>query len=164
MISKDAIYAFIDWCDATLISQTIQQSLWLFPVIESLHLLGLALLGGATLVMDARLLNVGLVQQSVTGVARMTWRWLGLGIALMFLTGIPLFLSETEKLYNNDSFWIKMGALTFVLLFTYTVKRRYLFSNKLTNGAATSYGSLLGAVSMSAWFVVAAAGRWVGFS
>ena len=63
MISQDRIYEFIDWCDATFISQTIQQSLWLFPVIESVHLLGLALLGGAVLVMDARLLNLGLTRQ-----------------------------------------------------------------------------------------------------
>ena len=76
MIAEDTIYAFIDWCNATLISQTIQQSLWLFPVIESVHLLGLALLGGATLVMDARLLGLGLTRQSVPLVAATTRRWL----------------------------------------------------------------------------------------
>ena len=165
MISQDSIYAFIDWCDATFISQTIQQSLWLFPVIESVHLLGLALLGGAVLVIDARLLNLGLTRQSVGAVARMTWRWLLLGIALMLLTGIPLFLSETEKLYNSDSFWVKMYALGFILLLTFTLKRRFLFGG--TQGESVRlgwYGGLLGGVSMSAWFVVAAAGRWVGFS
>ena len=165
MISQDRIYAFIDWCDATFISQTIQQSLWLFPVIESVHLLGLALLGGAVLVMDARLLNLGLTRQSVEAVARMTWRWLLLGIALMLATGIPLFLSETEKLYNSDSFWVKMYALGFILLLTFTLKRRFLFGG--TQGESVRlgwYGGLLGGVSMSAWFVVAAAGRWVGFS
>ena len=160
MIAEDTIYAFIDWCNATLISQTIQQSLWLFPVIESVHLLGLALLGGATLVMDARLLGLGLTRQSVPLVAAATRRWLLLGIAIMLATGIPLFLSETEKLYHSDAFWVKMAALGFILLFSATVKRRYLGGDILN----PLLGAVLGAVSMAAWFTVAAAGRWIGFS
>lgn len=168
MISETTIYAFIDWCDATLVSQTIQQSLWLFPVIESVHLLGLALLGGAALVLDARLLNVGLTQQPLRIVAVSTWRWFFRGILLMLVTGVALFMAESEKLYNSDSFWLKMGMLAFILLFTLTLKRRYVFHELAGAGPAELktplYGQALGAISLSAWFVVAAAGRWIGFS
>ena len=83
----------------------------------------------------------------------------------MLFTGIPLFLSETEKLYNSDSFWVKMYALGFILLFTFTLKRRLLFGGAQDENIRLGwYGGLLGGVSMCSWFVVAAAGRWVGFS
>ena len=60
------------WCEAFgwvdfyreigdgLIGRTIGESLWLFPVIEVVHLFGLAVLGGSVIVMDLRLLGVGL--------------------------------------------------------------------------------------------------------
>ena len=55
---------------------------------------------------------------------------------------------------------MKMAALGFILLFSATVKRRYLGGDILN----PLLGAVLGAVSMAAWFTVAAAGRWIGFS
>jgi hypothetical protein len=46
---------FFEWCEASFIGQTIRESLWLFPVIEAVHLLGLAVIGGAVLLVDLRL-------------------------------------------------------------------------------------------------------------
>ena len=43
----DMLLPFFEWCEATLIGNAIRDSLWLFPVIEAVHLLGLCLLGGA---------------------------------------------------------------------------------------------------------------------
>ncbi len=61
---------FFEWCEATAIGQAIRESLWLFPVIESIHLLGLAMIGGAILVVDLRLLGFGLRHQPVAQLAR----------------------------------------------------------------------------------------------
>ena len=46
-----------DWLEQTTIGTVIRESTWLFPVVESVHLLGLALLGGAV-VMNGRLLKI----------------------------------------------------------------------------------------------------------
>ena len=51
---------FFEWCEASWIGNAIRQSLWLFPVIEAVHLLGLCVLGGAVLMVDLRMLGAGL--------------------------------------------------------------------------------------------------------
>jgi hypothetical protein len=68
--------------------QAIRNSKWLFPVIESVHLLGLALIGGAVLMLDLRLLNLGLRRQPVRQVAADAQPWL-IGSLVGCLDGDP---------------------------------------------------------------------------
>ena len=50
---------FFEWCEASAVGEFIRTSLWLFPAIECVHLLGLVLLGGAVLLVDLRLFGRG---------------------------------------------------------------------------------------------------------
>ena len=149
-----------DRLELTALGALIRDSLWLFPVIEAGHLIGLALLGGAALVLDIRLLGLGLRTQSAAYVAEQTTPWLAAGIVTMFATGVPLFLSEAVKCYYSTAFWVKMGALAAALAFTYAVRNRVARSEEAT---ATKQRAA-GATSLALWLTVAAAGRWIGFS
>jgi hypothetical protein len=60
-----SLLPFFEWCENAELIVAMRSSLWLFPVIESLHLIGLALLGGALLVVDIRLLGFGMRRQPV---------------------------------------------------------------------------------------------------
>ena len=64
------------WCEATWLGTTVRESLWMFPVIQCVHLLALALLGGALLAVDVRLLGFGLRAQTTAAVARHMQPWL----------------------------------------------------------------------------------------
>ena len=153
--------AFFQWCEATLIGETVRTSVWLFPIIEAFHLLGLSLLGGAVLVLDLRLVGVMLGSEPIAELARSTRRWAVAGVIAMIATGVPLFLSEAVKCYYNPSFWVKMATLPVAVAFTIAV--RYWIGTKPP--AATSPRTrLAGVVSIGLWFTVAAAGRWIGFS
>ena len=55
-----SLLPFFEWCESTALGAVIRDSLWLFPVIEVVHLLGLSLIGGAVLVVDLRLIGVGI--------------------------------------------------------------------------------------------------------
>lgn len=153
---------FFQWCESLWLGQAIVGSLWLFPVIEAVHLLALSMLGGAVLIVDLRLLGWGLKTHSVVDLARQARPWLIGSIAMMIATGVPLFLSEPIKCYYNTSFWVKMGALTVALLFTFTVRHRITRSEPVRNTARRQV--LVGALSIALWVTVAAAGRWIGFS
>jgi hypothetical protein len=154
------ILAFFEWCEATAIGESIRVSIWAFPVIESIHLLGLCLLGGAVLIVDLRLLGLGLTQQRIAALARQVRPWLIGAVALMLLTGVLLFLSEAVKCYYNRAFWVKITTLPVALAFTFGVKERMA---KEWEDASTR-SRLMGAASIALWFTVAAAGRWIGFS
>ena len=138
----------------------VRESVWLFPAIEAVHLLGLSLLGGAVLLVDLRLLNAGLTGTSAAVLARQVRPWLTASIVLMLATGVPLFLSEAVKCYYNTSFWVKIVTFPIAVAFTYVVRQRVAEADTTPRGTA----ALTGAASIALWFVVAAAGRWIGFS
>jgi|SRR5687768_2439970 hypothetical protein len=151
---------FFEWCEATWIGNAIRDSLWLFPVVEAVHLLGLCVLGGAVLIVDLRMLGVGL-RQPIWEIARDARPWLIGSVVVMLLTGTALFLSESIKCYYNQSFWVKITTLPFALLFTFTLRERIARRALLETSASTR---LVALVSIALWFTVAAAGRWIGFS
>jgi hypothetical protein len=157
-----SLLPFFDWCYQTGVGETIRDSTWLFPVIEAFHLLGLGVTVGALLIVDLRLLGVGLSKQPVAELSAGAQPWLLGSLALMFSTGIPLFLSEAVKCYYSIPFWIKMTSLLLALLFAFTVRRRVTRTGIATD--RPRLGRLVAIISMVLWFGVAWGGRWIGFS
>ena len=151
---------FFEWCEATALGQLVRDSLWLFPAIEAVHLLGLCALGGTLLVVDLRMLGFGLRRQSIAELARDIRPWLIGSLVVMFLTGTLLFLSEAVKCYHNPSFWVKITTLPVALLFMFLVRQPMAL--RLTGTSAIS--RVVAATSLTLWLTVAAAGRWIGFS
>jgi hypothetical protein len=152
---------FFEWCESLWLGQFIVNSNWLFPVIEAVHLLALSALGGAVLILDFRLMGFGLKNRSAEEIWRASRPWLIGAIAMMIVTGVPLFLSEPIKCYYNDSFWVKMTTLPIAIAFAFTIRAR-VAADSVRNTARRQM--LVGALSIALWVVVAAAGRWIGFS
>jgi hypothetical protein len=151
---------WFEWLESLAVGDAIRQSLWLFPVVEAIHLLGLCLLGGAVLIVDLRMLGVGL-RQPIPEISREARPWLIAAILIMLATGIPLFLSEAIKCYYNTSFWVKITTLPFAIVFAFTVRDRVARRSTADTTATTR---IVGLTSIVLWFTVAAAGRWIGFS
>jgi len=151
-----------EWFYATPVGETIRNSVWLFPVIEAFHLIGLGFIGGAVLLVNLRLLGIGLTRQPVVQLSAEAQPWLLGALVVMFASGFPLFLSEATKAYYSYAFWIKMTCLFLVLAFTFTIHRR------VTQGGFAEdnpqLAKLTGIVSLVLWFGVAWGGRWIGFS
>ena len=152
---------FFEWCEQSGVGTAIRDSLWLFPVIEAFHLLALALLGGAVLLVNLRLLGWILQNQSVSHLSREAMPWITGSVVVMILSGVPLFLSEAMKCYYSEAFWIKMSALGFSLLFTYTGWRSVASTEERSNGRTAK---LVAVVSMVGWALVGWGGRWIGFA
>jgi uncharacterized membrane protein YhdT len=154
------VLALFQWCYQTALGEGIRESTWLFPVFEAFHLIGLGVTAGAVLLVDLRLLGVGLSKQPVAQLASAAQPWLIGSLALMFSTGIPLFLSEATKCYYSFPFWVKMTSLLLALLFAFTIRRRVAamaLPRPLTERATAL-------TSLALWFGVAWGGRWIGFS
>lgn len=152
---------YFEMAESSALGEFIRTSLWLFPAIECVHLMGLVLMGGAVLLVDLKLLGIGLHDFPMPAVAKAGHRLMVAGITVMILTGVPLFLSEAIKCYYSPAFWLKIGTLVPAVLFALTIRRR-VASRADTYGRAALV--LTAVASMSLWFTVAAAGRWIGFS
>ena len=150
-----------EWFEMTSVGVVVRESIWMLPVIEAVHLLGLCMLGGALLVVDLRMLGAGLRRQTISELAGQLRPWLLGAVILMLVSGVLLFLSEAVKCYYNQSYWVKMIALLIALIFTYTIRARVAGTGGMEVSARTR---LVAVVSIVLWLTVAAAGRWIGFS
>src|SRR5260221_3491072 len=102
-----SLYAQFAAVEAGALGSTIKESLWLFPAIEAVHLLALALLGGAVLMLNLRLLGVGLSAQPVSEMERDARPWLVGALATMIVTRVLIATSEALKLYDKPAVLVK---------------------------------------------------------
>jgi hypothetical protein len=153
---------FFQWCENSGVGETIRSSSWLFPVIESFHLLGLAVIGGAVLVVDLRLLGFGLRRQPVSQLASDAQRWLVGSLIVMLVTGTLLFTSEAIKCYYHIAFWVKMTSLLLAIVFTFTVRRKVTMADEAQLNPLWS--KAVAVISVALWSGVGIGGRWIGFS
>ena len=153
---------FFQWCETSWLGSSIRASQFMFPVIEAFHLVALAFIGGAILLVDFRLLGVVMRQQPVRALAQETQPYLVGSLIVMIITGSLLFLSESVKCYYSNPFWIKMVALALAIVFTFTARRKVISSDEGRGGPVWS--RLAAVTSIVLWGTVAWGGRWIGFS
>jgi len=157
----DVLWHFAKWSEATSLGRVIRNSEYAFPMIEFVHIVALAVIGGAVLVVDMRLLGFGLKKTSVAQLAKDAQPYVTGSLIVMLVTGISLYTSEATKCYASAAFWIKMVSLLLAMIFTYTIKKRVAAGDERTVSIGTT--KLVGLVSIVLWFGVAWGGRWIGF-
>ena len=156
---------FCQWLDQSSVGTTIRQSLWLFPAIETVHLLGMAALVAAISMLDLRLLGCALRQRQVSQLAArlIPWAWMGFGVQVV--TGTLLFSSEAVKMYGNPAFRLKMLLLLLAgiqaLIFQMVMSRRLAAWDE--RAAMPVAAKAIGLSSILVWIGVVTAGRFIGF-
>jgi hypothetical protein len=156
-----SLLPLFQWCENSGLIVAMRTSLWLFPVIEGLHLMGLALIGGAVLMVDLRLMGFALQRQPTALVAREAERWLLASLFVMLPTGLLLFMASAVKCYYLPVFWVKMTALLLALAFTFSIRRKVAMAAETHMNPR--HARFVGGVSLALWSTVAIAGRLVGF-
>ena len=152
---------FFKWCEGSWFGQTVSNSVYLFPVIEAFHLLALAVIGGAVLIVDMRLVGLGMRRQSVTRVAKGAEPWLIGSLLVMLVTGFLLMTSEAMRCYYNLAFWVKMWSLLFAMIFTFTIQRTVVRADAST--VTPTRAKLVAVISLLLWSGVGIGGRGIGF-
>jgi peptidoglycan/LPS O-acetylase OafA/YrhL len=160
-----SIASWCHWLQNTPFATGIRQSDLLFPLIEGSHILSLSLSVGLILIFDLRLLRLAFRSESASRIMKQLMPWAMPGFALMFLTGLLLFVSQAGKVYGNTFFRFK---LVFLLLagvnaLIYQVK----FYPKMAEWDKTDFvprgAQLSGAVSLILWACIIALGRTMAY-
>ena len=150
------------WAEHSWLGTSVNNSLWAFAAFEAAHLLALAVIGGAVLVVDLRTLGWVFPRQRVSEVAAEARPWLIGSIIAMFITGIPLMASLADsKYYFNEAFRLKMYFLFVALLFTFLVRQRVAMSDDAR--ANSTMAKAVALVSVLLWSGVGIMGRGIGF-
>jgi hypothetical protein len=139
------------------LGQSTDRVAWLFV----LHLVGLTLLLGGTVIVSLRLLGIGLRSQSLPQLARDVAPWRTAGLLISLVSGALIFTGGAVSYFQGFWFRQKMTVLLVALVFNVTLYRR------VTRADEGRFGPwlhrLTGALALLLWFGVGIAGRAIGF-
>lgn len=130
-----------------------------FAAVESLHLLGLALLGGAALVTDLTVLRVVFRRADPARIAAALFPLLLIGLSIMVVSGVLLVSAGPLKYWLNPLFGPKLLALLFAVVAQFLL---YPVVLKWNVQKSANLSKVIAAASILIWFTVAVIGRWVG--
>ncbi len=151
---------YFEWINNMAASRAINESLWVYAVTQALHLLFLAMLAGAVLVVDFRLLGRGFTQQPLARVARDARPWLVWSLVGLLITGVPQLMSNALREYHSEFFWMKMYFLAAALVFTFTIRHKVTQTDEARIGSM--WRKVVGLASIVLWSGVAIPARLIG--
>ena len=127
---------------------------------EVLHILSLTLLGGTAILMNLRLLNVGLMGEPPSEIYRNLRRWQDAGVIGIIVSGILIGMANAEKLYDSTAFVVKMCALLGGIILTYGASRPVSRAEGAVPGSAKLW-FIVGALIWLAGVVIMATGALI---
>ena len=151
-------YAFFEWLTSSPWANAMNGPEWAFPVVESLHFIGFALLIGTIAIVDFRLLGLMRRLHEPAELAAALNRFTLAGLALMLTTGPLMFSADAVRYHVNPSFQIKMNVLLVTLVFYFAIHRRLV-----RRGLSPMMAKVLAVVSLTLWTTVIGAGRMIAF-
>lgn len=152
--------------EESAIGTIVRESLYGFPILVTLHLLGLALSIAPLLWFDLRLTGITLASEPVSRVYRQVMPWSAAGFALAGLTGVMLFTGYATKASSNPYFWIKLAALLLAGLnagfyHAFTERTRSVWDTRAVPPTAVRAA---GVISIVCWATVIVCGRVMAYT
>jgi hypothetical protein len=156
---------FFQWLNESAASVWLREGDWQFPVIETIHILGLGLSVGTILWVDLRLLGFVTRHHKVSDIVEPLEPWAIAGFVVMFVSGLLLFLAEPLKCFTTLSFQLKAVMLLLTGLNVWYFHARVYPSVAQWDEAVVMPrpAKLVGAISMVLWFGIIIAGRWTAY-
>ena len=140
---------------------------WLIPVLQTIHILAIAVVLSSMLMIDLRVLQaVGSRTQSLADAARRFEAWIWSGLAVLAASGAPLIIAEPQRTLPNSTFQLKMVLLVLAATTTGTllISLRRLAEFRSVTGQASGAVKLLAVGAFALWCAAAAAGRFIAYT
>jgi hypothetical protein len=138
---------------------------WLFPIVETVHVLTLTIVFGSIAMVDLRLVGLTGRGSSISRLSAETLPWTWTAWVLSAISGSLLFMSKAVTYFGNFEFRMKfifMGlAALNMLIFHFGAYRRV---SQWDTGVPPISARVAGALSIGFWVAVIFFGRWIGFT
>jgi hypothetical protein len=155
---NESFLPFFQWAGNTWLGTTVRDTVWAFPVIETFHLLALAILLGSVLIVNLRAFGVGNQRAEM---AVQLEPWIVISIAVLVLSGIPMAMSEPMKCFESYSFPIKMMLLFVAIFWHFTLQRRWTQPDAAHANPLRS--KLAAGLSILLWASIGIAGKGIPY-
>lgn len=160
------VFHFSQWLDQTSFGHVMRESLYLFPVVETLHVFGIVSLVSSAFLLDLRLFGVGPMRdEPVEKLARWILPWVVAGFTVQLVSGVLMFSAEATRSALNSLFWVKMFSIVAVgvnaLVFHTTIYKQVANWNQAR--VAPIGARFYGCISILLWLFIIGLGRWFSF-
>lgn len=160
------MHAFLAWLQSSVIGHAMRESgVWTYGVINLFHILSIACLFGAVLLLDLRLLGAWrkIPLASISGPCVPL---AGAGFVIATLSGIGLLATRATEYQGNPFFYMKFPAILLGLINVTALSALPAWKQHRTRELTAqeqSKLSIYGGISLVCWFVAIAAGRMIGY-
>lgn len=157
----------VEWLASLPASSALRESVWMYPVVESVHVLSLTLFVGMSVLWDLRLMGVLLTSIPITQTQQRLMPWMMAGFILMVASGSVLFFGDPVRFYLNIFFRIKAVLLILAGL------NAYFFHASSSGHDLAAWdlapktpfrARLAGSLSLILWAGVITAGRMIAYN
>jgi hypothetical protein len=162
----DAVRDFSKWLATTALSHTIQTTGWIIPTLQTIHILGVAVVFSAAIVVDLRIWRLLQRDVPLPEVARRFLPAIWPVLLILVITGSLLIIGEPRRSLLNATFYLKMALLALALALTGAFQWLLSSAPELweQDRGRRMAGRLVATLSMLAWCGILFAGRWIAYT
>jgi hypothetical protein len=141
------------------VADVLNNTEWAFPLAECVHIGGFAIGVGSIALVDFRMLDLGMRDETAARILRYTEPWTLISLVFVVFSGLALFLSQTSIYLINPIFPLKMYVLVAALLYNFTVHRKVAAMEH----PPPVLSKAVAAVSLLLWMSIVFGGIFTGF-
>jgi hypothetical protein len=160
------VLRFCQWLESTPGSIALHESIWGYPIVESVHVLTLCVFLGLAVMLDLRLMGITMLRTPASEVVGRLLPWIVAGFGIMVVTGVLLFYAIPVKTYLNIFFRVKLLFLLMagvnIAVFELTISRS--MSKWDLDPAPPLRARLAGGLSLILWSGIVVAGRMIAYN
>jgi hypothetical protein len=149
----------VEWCYSSPLVSLLRDWKYGAPAVQSVHLSGLTVLLSTVVILNFRLLGIGMRGLSLPVLASQLWRWAAGAMLLTICSGVVIFVLDPTRYLASGPFRLKMALLSLAIVYHFTVFRRVTRSEP--GGRWRNIGVAF--FSLTLWFGVGWAARAIAF-
>lgn len=150
------------WLEASALARLLRGGVWLYPLVNVAHVVGVALLLGAVAVLDLRLAGRWRATP-LRAIARPAIEVAAGGFGLAVLSGAALLSVQARDYLANPMLYLKFGAIALAGINAAAVHRSSAWTRQDEPGRPALRLALAGAGSLACWLAAAGAGRMIAY-
>jgi hypothetical protein len=156
-----SLFEMCQWIESSPSSMALRESIWVFPIIESSHVLGLAFSVGTAIWFDLRLAGLSMRRYSISETIGYVKPWMFGGFALMVITGAFLFWSHALHTFFRIKLILLSLAGVNISIFHWTIDRRRTWDKAPIPPLQARFA---GFASLLLWMSIVAVGRLMAYT
>jgi len=165
-MGSHSLRLFCQYLSETTLSQLIQNSKWMIPLLQTIHILALAMVFSSALLVNMRIWRIFEADRPLSEIARRFVPVIWKVLFVLLITGALLIIAEPKRSLQNTSFYIKMAllaaALVCLALLQVSLRADPHFWEKTPLRRVVGRLAALGSTLI--WCGILFAGRWIAYT